>query len=832
MDGGFLRLAAAATALLALALGLAGAQAGLPLPELVLAAPALQPAEPREGDAVTFNVTLRNDGEGAASNVRVHFLVDGVLVHRATILALLPGERVNLSNPSPWAATPGAHAFEAVADPEKRISEGDKENNVARLSFEVRPLPDLRVASLSLDPAQPRAGEQATLTARVENAGNASAGAFRVLLAVDGQPLRDAALPGLEPGEEASVSAAWNATEGAHTFLARADWQGEVEERDERNNDRSLAVVVPAPAPLPDLVVEGLGAEPAAPEHGDDVVLVAVVRNVGPAPAPASRTGFRVDDEALGAADTPPLGPGASAVVRSAPWRAVAGSHMASAAADAAREVEEANEANNSRSIAFRVAPAPGLPDLVAVRLTLEPSSPQAGQAASLRARVVNGGAGNATAFTVEFLLDGEPLGARRVAGLAGGEAVELRSPAFTAEPGEHRALVQVDALREVEEQDEGDNEARLAFTVPRPLPDLFLEALEAEPAEPAPGQRVTFVATVRNAGGAAAQGFRVAFRVDDQDLGALGVAGLAPGASATLRSEPWTAERGARLARALADPGNEVAEHREDNNEATLPLPSLARLPNLVLERLAPGAEALRDGQSTVLLATVRNDGSARSAASSVRFVLDAEPLGDAPLPGLEPGARTVVASPSFTARAGSHAARALADPGDGVVELSEEENARDTRFEVASRLLLASQPRVAVLAVRVEPAAPAPGELARIVVEVENTGPEAAEGLLARVLVDGLEAGSRALPRLEPGRGAEASVPWAAEPGSHEVRAQVLWEGEPIAESSAQRVRVAAAEPAPPPAEAFVLLGLVLVAVAVAAWALARRRRKTSGA
>lgn len=821
-------LLAAALLVLASVAGPVQAQGPL-LPDLVVRGPGLIPPAPREGDGVTFNATVANQGMGSAAGARVLFLLDGEVLESFGPLLLLPGASLNLSTTAPWTATAGNHTFLAIADPTNEVPESNEGNNQAGLGLAVAPRPDLRVAHLVLQPSQPREGDEVTLKASVENAGAGDAGPFHVRVTLDGAELLNASLPGLEAGAKLDVSAPWTATSGPHLASATADWLDEVDEANEDNNARSLAFTVPLPEPKADLTVVDVRWSPSQPQHGQEVSFQALVRNVGDAGAPATLTRFTLDQALLGDVATAPLGPGEEVLVEAPAWSALAGNHTIQAMADAGQAVEEQNEANNTRAEVVSVAPAPGLPDLVVERLSWEPAQPEEGQQVVFTARVRNGGASAAGPFTVSFRVDGASLGSTPVGGLAGGAFADVRSPPWQAQAGSHAVKAVADAGQQVAESSEGNNDASAGFSVKAAQPDLVLEQLRAEPAEPSPGQQVTFEAVVRNAGSAAAGGFRVVFRVDGREVGDVRVPGLAAGASRTVASPPWQAVQGARLARAIADAGDEVQESREDNNERTLPLPSLGRLSNLVVEELRVQPQEPGPGDLAGLVAVVANLGSEASVASDLAFRLDGKLLGSPSLPALAPGARATIASPGFRAAQGAHAARAFADASQRVAELSEEDNERVLDFEV-SAAIEPTAVGLALGALRLSPEEPRLGEVVRASVEVRNAGSGEAGGLVVRLLVDGAEVARAGVGPLAPGASATATLAWTAAEGDHVLAAELLQEGTILASTPPRELSVASSgpvEPTPFPGGLVLLLLLGAAALGLGAWALRRPSR-----
>lgn len=809
-----------------LALLLAGlAQGQVPfLPDLTVQAPGLAPNAPRAGDAVTFNVTVVNQGTGPAAAVRVAFTLDGAPLEGFGPFPMAPGERVNVSSLRPWTAVPGLHEFRAVVDPSGETPETNETNNEVRLNFTVSGTPDLRIASFVRSPAQPRQGDRVAFTATVENAGG-PAGPFRARLRLDGQDLLTASLAGLGAGERVDVTAHWTAQQGAHVALAEADPFGEVAESDESNNNATMPFAVGPAEPRPNLVVADIRWTPAQPAHGDRVAFEARVRNAGSAVADASATRFRVDGNLLGDAPTPLLTPGAEAWVAAPTWFAIAGAHTVTADADANQQVAETDEGDNARAEAVQVAPAPGMADLVVELLTVSPAQPSEGQSLTFTAHVRNGGTFPAPPFRVDFRVDGLALGSAAVAGLAGGASVEVSSPAWTATAGEHHATAFADAGQQVTEANEGNNEGTLAFTASPARANLVIDTLRSQPAAPAPGQLTTFHAMVRNSGTAAAGPFAVSFRVDGEEVADVGVPGLAAGASLLVDSPPWLARQGARLARGIADAGQQVMEAREDDNERALALASLSNLPNLVVEALVSSPERPVPGTQVLLVAVVANLGSAPSGPTDVLFEVGARSA-TAGVAGLAAGGRASVLSPAFEF-AGSAEARAIADASGAIAELSEEDNARALRVEAAAPqptgpTTLPAAPILGPL--QVTPAQPAPGDLVRVRAEVDGGG-SASTDLAARLLVDDQEVDRAPLGALGPGSKVTASLAWRATSGTHTLRVELLRGSEVLASAPPRTLTVASER-----TEGFaapILVAALAAAVVLLAAVGARRAR-----
>lgn len=95
---------------------------------------AITPSAPKEGEPVVVTLTVRNLGDQDATNVEI-LVKEGEAVIGSQVIALLAGNsQVNLKQ----LYTPlgsGVHQLTAIADPGSRITEKNKQNNVATKAF-------------------------------------------------------------------------------------------------------------------------------------------------------------------------------------------------------------------------------------------------------------------------------------------------------------------------------------------------------------------------------------------------------------------------------------------------------------------------------------------------------------------------------------------------------------------------------------------------------------------------------------------------------------------------------------------------------------------------
>lgn len=432
------------------------------------------------------------------------------------------------------------------------------------------PQPDLVVASLVPVPAEPNLGDDVRLTARVCNVGDAGTGSgfdagFDAEFRVDGEPfwfVGGEEVPPLGPGACVDLTTgSWfgDPPSGPHVAEVTVDHSNVVREEDETNNAAAAPFVVTAP----DLaVVEVL--LPPSPNAGDVITYRTRVANLGDGPAGPSR--FHVhgphlegEEEATFDIDIPGLAPGEEIVVESLPVTLPPGDHGMHAHVNVDGRVPQVVWDNDALDVPFHVT----APDLVVADVALDPPDPAAGDDVVFTVRVDNQGDGPSDPFEVH--VNGPGFGfVLSSAALAAGEVVELATPAWTAEPGDHGVHAGIPCV--AFEGDCGNNDMEVPFHVA--APDLVVLDLTVDPSAPDHGEAATFRTTVLNRGDGPAGPSDLQFRLDGFDFGPpVAVGALEPGASTAVTSDAWTAEGGEHALEAVADVAGAVPELDEFNN-------------------------------------------------------------------------------------------------------------------------------------------------------------------------------------------------------------------------------------------------------------------------
>jgi len=264
---------------------------------------------------------------------------------------------------------------------------------------------------------------------------------------------------------------------GTYYVIAKADDRNALTESNEFNNTRFSGALRIGP----DLVVQALGAQPAASGAGRSVTVTDTTRNSGSTHADPSVTAFYFSsnaildaaDEMIGSRPVPGLAPGDASIGATPvqiPANAGTGTYYLFARADRDGSLIESAETNNGSSpVAIRLGP-----DLTVTALTV-PSITMAGTTIVVKDTTANVGGGDASAPTttrfylsVNLALDASDvvLGERTVPALAAGApspgSTPITIPAGTA-AGTYWVICVSDAAGSVTEASETNN-TRLTY--------------------------------------------------------------------------------------------------------------------------------------------------------------------------------------------------------------------------------------------------------------------------------------------------------------------------------------------------------------------------------
>ncbi|MBN8741552.1 MAG: hypothetical protein BGP24_19365 [Lysobacterales bacterium 69-70] len=564
----------------------------------------IRPTPVVDGDVVQLRARVVNSGSrAAAASVARWYDGDpeqgGLRIGNDQILPeLAAGAGATLQQFWDSSGRSGTQTLWLQLDADDGVVEHNESDNRVAMAVVVGPAPTqadiaLEASRFTLDPAAiAQLPTTVTLSGEVRNLGAAPVPALQLVLYADGAPAQRLAQTSVAvPARGAAplqLSFVATAAQTLHLRLV-ADPDNLVAEARENNNEAQWLLPF---GPSVDLEVRAadLSLLDGTPTQGRDAGFRVQLRNRGTVAVAAAPLRIRVQQNAVDDVlfDGRVAIDAGQTVERRVYWRArEPGAATLQVSLDAAGEVAELDESNNSASLPFTVA-AGGGSDLAVVADSLQftPDPALQGQPLQLRLRLRNlgveaAGASNLALFASDPRSGGARLGQVGVAGLAGQAETEVVLDIADLDlAGDTGVYVVADADQQLAEADETNNLVLRTLNV-LPFADIAVSsaAMTLQPSQPASGAPLQVSAVVRNLGAQAARNFSVRLYEGSQETGvavgaAQSVAELAAGAETTLTWN-WTfgLQPGARQLTLVADPAGNLRENRRQNNLAILPL-------------------------------------------------------------------------------------------------------------------------------------------------------------------------------------------------------------------------------------------------------------------
>lgn len=766
-------------------------QSGATPVDLQISSFAVNPSTANAGDPVRISGIVHNSGTTSAGNVVVRLFDNNSPLGNDIVLKSIAGGENAVFQVTSAFAVAGSHIIKAAADPSNLITEGNENDNEATASLTVneKPAPDLQVASITFSNNSPQAGETVRIAVKISNTGTSDSGACKLLI-TKGYPfisgsvaIAELDVPALARNTDAAVEAAYvPATAGTHEIYALIDSRQSVAELSETNN--SLLKLLTAGG-APDLVVtaDDIVFSNAAPRAFEAFNIIVTVRNTGTGNAENIPVQFWDNGEKI--AEMILIGVaagknGKATLNTSLP----AGTHSLTVKVDPAHSVaREVNVGNNEASKALAVAaPALSPADLKILSIALSPPVPLAGENVEIKVTVINQGGETAGNFNVEIKADDVLLNTFSGVSLAGGQqAVLTFSTNFTA--GNHAITVNADAGNAVAESDEANNSGttNLAVASGSTPADVQITGVSIPP-DLSAGETAQMTVTVKNAGTTAAGNVVIKLYDNNIQIGNdIIIAELSGGQSTVIQFSYAFISGGQHTVKAVADPGNLVAESDEANNEAasTATL-NASPLPDLVVTTsgIAASNSSPVPGETVNLNITVSNAGSQASGPFNV-LVTQGNPfepgaifITELPVGGLA-GNSSAALSARYVASAGTQNIYVLADSGQAVTEAGESNNLAGLTLSAADCPDLTADANY----ITFSHTDLSTGTTVSVKAMISNVG-KAMSGNCMVSLVDEEQAsnnkiviGQLPVPKLQPGESYEINGVWVPRPGGHKI-------------------------------------------------------------
>ena len=359
------------------------------------------------------------------------------------------------------------------------------------------------------------------------------------------------------------------------------------------------------------------------------------------------------------------------------------GTFWSQATVDAARQVKETNEFNNSAFTKFTVDPA--LPDLVVSGISFNPPNPIAGQNVQVTVMVTNQGhVSTGNSFTVQWVPGEKPLPLSQTAGpLAAGASTPVVFNYVYKSDGSFTTTATVDSNNTIFEISEDNNTGSQPVDVGPSSIDLTIDNVVISPATPTQGVDATVTITVRNLGNSAAGPFTVswnpdAFGISVPSLSTLTkqVAGLDAAGGANDHTDVVFTfaypKPGAYHTVAQVDAFKDIKETNETNNLFTNDITVAPGNIDLIITQFSIDNTSPKRFEKVTATITVKNQGTLPVSFFQVEWKLSSTDITgkNSFIAGLNPGESKTVTISGVYFLAGTYSSTATVDPANKIPE------------------------------------------------------------------------------------------------------------------------------------------------------------------
>lgn len=424
-------------------------------------------------------------------------------------------------------------------------------------------------------------------------------------------------------------------------------------------------------------------------------------------------------------------------------------------------------------------------PDLIINEITFSPENPTLGNRLTFTVLVENIGDGLAASSKMDCYIDNDYVSSGIVRSLESGASLGMIIT-WTARAGDHTIRAVADSEQGVPESDETNNELTLAFSVL--APNLVISNIAWLPENPSVQDKVTFTATIKNAGSNIAGNSYLDFFIDGVSRGYREVPRLDAGATFAV-SFSWNAQAGSHEIKAVADVLNQAAESDEADNTRTVVYSTLA--PDLIIQTITLSPAYPSPGDNVTFAVTIKNAGKGKSYASHVAYYIDSGVLASDYISPMNAGA-TVQKTFSWIAEPGAQAITAVADAGEENAESDETNNTKTVSLSKGA-------PDLVVHTITWSPSSPSRDQDVIFTVMVKNQG-HAASGLSVLYFYIDSSCYSTLVEGISADNTTAKSFPWAATEGAHTLRAIADAENYVTEDNESNNEKTATIAPSPP--------------------------------
>src|SRR4030043_88082 len=634
-------------------------------PDLIIQSITWSPTNPSVGDSLIFSIVIKNQGNIKSRYTNVNVYIDGNSRGIQDVAEINPG--ASLTKNHNWTALSGQHALRAVADETNNNKESNETNNDLIVTFATG-LSDLAFQNVVWSPQNPSKLDAVSCNVTVINYGQSRADSWHLAYFLDGTLKSTTQGSPLESGASTNITISWQTMLDQHDIRIVLDYYNSVTEADETNNEYTVSIT----PLLPDLIVSEVTWLPVNPGAGDNITFTVKIKNQGSGRAASSRAVSYINNRFISYMNIPEINADTEATA-TFNWVATGGTHMMEIIADYDRLLNENNTDNNNTYIYITISP----PDLIISNINWIPENPTIDETVTFIITVKNQGGGRALNFHVACFMDDILLTSELIAQLDAGASVNMTCN-WKVLNGRHTFKAIANYNNYIIESDKTNNENSILFA-PK-LPDLIITSVIWSPPDMPAGNNVIFNINIENQGLISAAPSRIAFYVDGAVAGYKDIGQLEVGA-ATIAQFTWAASDGSHTLNIILDSGNQIVEIDENNNNKVINIP----LPDLIVEDITFSPSDARIGDTLVITAYIKNQGSSKTENSQIDFYVDGIKIASQELLSIGTG-ESVTKVFNWVAEAGIHTFKITIDANNTVIEINETNNEKEKDCAIAT--------------------------------------------------------------------------------------------------------------------------------------------------
>ncbi len=404
------------------------------------------------------------------------------------------------------------------------------------------------------------------------------------------------------------------------------------------------------------------------------------------------------------------------------------------------------------------VALSTSAPDLIIETITWSPEISSIGDTVTFTVTIKNQGSVQAGSSRVAYYIDDTYQASTCISQVDAGATI-TKTFDWTAQAGSQAIKAVADFENSVDESTETNNEKIFSFSVL--APDLIIETITWSPENPSIGDRVDFTVAIKNQGTMKALTSHVDLYIDGFPRDYKHVLKIDAGATVPM-TFTWMALAGSHTIKAVADVLNQVTESDETNNEKAVTYATAA--PDLIVSDITWSPENPSEGTEITFTVTIKNQGNGKAGYSDVACYIDDTYQTSVFVPLIDIG-DTVTKTFAWTAQAGSHDIKAVADANSRVIESDEVNNATTV-------VLPSVAPDLIIQDVTWSPTSLLPAHMVTFTVTIKNQGRSESGFFRVYLYIDGVYRSQQDVVGLSADTSVNRAFTWTAQAGSHDIK------------------------------------------------------------